>query len=358
MNPSLSHLSSQLTKGQAALVSRPVNRRYLTGFASSDGFLVVFPDQQAVLLVDSRYQEAAEKALAGSGIDCQLFISLYDSLNQLLEQHQVEQLLIEAEGTTVAALSRLREHLQVDISDSKQLDEWIAGLRMVKTPEQVRKIQAAQALTEYAFAHILTCIAPGKTERELALELEFAMRKQGADGVAFDIIVVSGENSSMPHGVPGNREIQPGDLITLDFGARLDGWHSDMTRTVAVGHVSEEQRQVYQTVLAAQQACLQGLRAGMTGEEGDKLAREVIAAAGYGDYFGHSTGHGVGMEVHEEPRLSPRAKELVLAPGHVVTVEPGIYLPGRFGVRIEDMVLITEEGCRNLTGATKELLIL
>lgn len=358
MNPSLSHISNQLTKGQAALVTRPVNRRYLTGFASSDGYLLILPDQQAVLLVDSRYHEAAEKALAGSGIACHQFSSPFSSLNQLLEQHQIQQLLLEAEGTTLAALSRFRQRLHVTISEDNRLDKWIAGLRMVKTPEQVGKIQAAQALTQYAFDHILTCIAPGKTERALALELEFTMRKQGADGVAFDCIVVSGENSSMPHGVPGDREIRPGDLITMDFGAMLDGWHSDMTRTVAVGPVSDEQRQVYHTVLAAQQACLDGLRAGMTGAEGDALARDVIAAAGYGDYFGHSTGHGVGMEIHEQPRLSPLAKEQVLAPGHVVTVEPGIYLPGRFGVRIEDMVLITETGCHNLTSATKELLIL
>ena len=177
--------------------------------------------------------------------------------------------------------------------------------------------------------------------------------------MAFDFIVVSGPNSSLPHGVPGERRVEPGDFVTMDFGAMVDGWHSDMTRTVAVSHVTEEQERVYATVLAAQEAALRSRRAGLSCRAGDAAARDIIKAAGWGDCFGHSTGHGVGVEIHEEPRLSPAApEEEILHAGSVVTVEPGIYLPGKFGVRIEDMAAITETGCENLTKSLKSLTIL
>jgi len=278
-------------------------------------------------------------------------------LNEAFRDYHIHQVLLEASGTSMAAMIRFKDKLSATPVADNRLDDWLNALRAIKTPEQIKKIKSAQALTEYGFQYILKRIASGRTEREIAFDLEFAIRNEGADAVAFDFIAVSGENSSLPHGIPGNRRLQKGDFLTLDFGAMLDGWHSDMTRTVAVGEVSEEQRQVYDTVLKAQQTCLDTLRPGITGEEGDKAARHIINAAGYGEYFGHGTGHGVGMQIHEEPRLSPACKEL-LQSGNVVTVEPGIYLPGKFGVRIEDMVVVTETGIENLTSAPKELIIL
>jgi len=218
-------------------------------------------------------------------------------------------------------------------------------------------MRRAQALTDDGFAYILPRLTVGRTEKDVALDLEMYMRTQGADAVAFDFIVASGENGALPHAVPSDRKLQTGDFVTLDFGAVVDGYRSDMTRTVALGRVTDEQKLIYDTVLKAQLACLNGLKAGMTGEEGDALARDVICRASYGDAFGHSTGHGVGIDIHELPRLSPRI-DTVLRAGEVVTVEPGIYIEGRFGVRIEDMVWLKEDGIVNLTASPKTLTIL
>ena len=213
-----------------------------------------------------------------------------------------------------------------------------------------------RALTEDGFAHILDYIRPGRTERDVALELEFYIRRQGAEAAAFDFIVVSGANTSLPHGVPTEKPIGSGEFVTMDFGAVVEGYHSDMTRTVAVGAVSEEQERVYDIVLQAQLAALSVLKPGLPCLKGDAAARDVIAAAGFGDCFGHGTGHGVGVEIHEQPRLSPSARGQELQAGNVVTVEPGIYIEGKFGVRIEDMAAITESGCENLTKSPKTLI--
>ena len=275
-----------------------------------------------------------------------------------MEKHGVRRLLVEAGQMTLRERRKLRETLSGDVEDGDELDDWLEALRLIKSPDELRRIREAQALTAYGFEKILDYIRPGRTEREIALELEFLIRRQGAEGIAFDFIVVSGANSSLPHGVPSDKAVEPGDFVTMDFGAVVDGWHSDMTRTVAVGRVGEKQRAVYNTVLRAQQAALAVLRAGLPCVEGDAAARRIIEAAGYGGCFGHSTGHGVGVEIHEAPRLSPGAAGERLAAGSVVTVEPGIYIPGEFGVRIEDMAFITPDGCENLTGCPKELMVL
>ena len=233
----------------------------------------------------------------------------------------------------------------------------ISDLRMVKSEEEKEKIIKAQRIAEKAFEHILSFIKPGVSEKDISLELDFFMLRNGAEALSFETIAVSGKNSSMPHGVPGEKKIEKGDFITMDFGAVVDGYHSDMTRTVAVGSVSEKQRSIYNIVLRAKNACLAGLKEGITGKEADAIARDIIAAEGYGKYFGHGTGHGVGVEIHEKPSLSPR-NEKPLKRGEIVTVEPGIYLPGEFGVRIEDMAFITSDGCENLTKAPETLIIL
>ncbi len=227
----------------------------------------------------------------------------------------------------------------------------------MKTEDEVEKIIAAQRIAEKAFEHILGFIKPGKTEKEVRLELEYYMLSHGADDLSFETIAVAGVKTSMPHGVPGDNVIKSGDFVTMDYGALVDGYHSDMTRTVAVGDITDEQIKVYAAVLEAQLAGLNSLHNGISGVDADKAARGVIEKAGYDDCFGHGTGHGVGVEIHEAPTLSPRSKH-VLKTGHVVTVEPGIYVPGKFGVRIEDMALITDDGCRILTDCPKELIVI
>ena len=339
----------------AALVASGHNRRYLTGFPSSAG-LVLATRETALFLTDFQYIEAARRTVRG--MECVEYASLSATLPELAKRLGLRCVLTEDEGMTVAEYRRFSGMLPGVELRGGVLDGLLGELRLVKSPEELAKIKEAQALTEYGFEHILPFIRPGRTEREVALELEFLIRRQGTEGVAFDFIVVSGANSSLPHGVPGEKAIERGDFVTMDFGARVDGWHSDMTRTVAVGSCSDEQRRVYDTVLRAQRAALSVLRAGLRCAQGDAAARDVIAQAGYGEHFGHATGHGVGVEIHEEPRLSPRSGGETLRAGSVVTVEPGIYLPGRFGVRIEDMASITETGCENLTKSPKELLVL
>lgn len=342
-------------EGDAALVLTPANRRYLTGFPSSAGWLVV-GRRGAWFFTDFRYIEAAKRRVKGA--ECRMFTRAADSLTALFAATGIQRVFVE-NGLTLGEFDALRRDIPgVDWRSGPELDGWIGSLRLCKSPEELSLIRQAQAFTEYGFEHILPFIRAGRTEREIALELEFLVRKQGAEGTAFDFIVVSGPNSSLPHGVPGDRQLQPGDFVTMDFGAMVDGWRSDMTRTVAVGRISDEQRRVYDTVLRAQEACLSVLRAGLPCVEGDRAARDIIDGAGYAGCFGHGTGHGVGVDIHEEPRMSPSADAALLQADSVVTVEPGIYLEGRFGVRIEDMVRITPDGCENLTHAPKELLCL
>lgn len=353
----MERLMAVLPDGQtAAMVTSAHSRRYLTGFPSSAG-LVLIMREKAYFLTDSRYSEAAARAITTA--ECREYTKVSETLAELFRLHGIKRVQIEAEQTTLAELGRWRRMLpETEWVTDGELDRHLAALRLVKTPQEMEKLRQAQQLTEFGFDHILSFIREGRTEREIALELEFVIRRQGAEGVSFDFIVVSGANSSLPHGVPTDKKVEAGDFVTMDFGAMVDGWHADMTRTVAVGQVSERQQEVYDTVLRAQKAALAVLSPYITGVQGDAAARDVIREAGYGAYFGHGTGHGVGVEIHEEPRLSPSAGDTLLPIGSVVTVEPGIYLPGQFGVRIEDMALITSDGCENLTASPKELIVL
>ena len=340
----------------ALIVLDPSTRRWLTGFPASDGCVFV-TKTDAVFLTDSRYIEAAERTV--KAMPCQEADRLSESVKALAQEHGVETILVPGEHLTCAGFSRWEQAVApATLTADTTLDREITQLRSVKTAEEIRDLQEAQALTDDGFRYILERIEPGRTEREVALDLEFYIRRQGAEGVSFEFIVVSGENTSLPHGVPGDRVIQRGDFVTLDFGALWNGLHADMTRTVAVGEISDEQRRVYDIVRQAQKASLDRLKPGVTGVQADAAARDVIAAAGYGAYFGHGTGHGVGFDIHESPTLSPRAGDKPLQIGQVVTVEPGIYLPGKFGVRIEDMALLTEGGILNLTKSEKSLITL
>ncbi len=344
-------LRAELKENEGLLVISEANRRYLTGFPSSAG-AVLITKEAARLLIDFRYFEKARAEVKTAEV------VLCRSISEEIIKSKIKCLYIECETQSVAAVARLKNRLLgTFVSDSDKFDRQLSAMRAQKSEQEKQSIIAAQKITDDGFAFILNHIKEGKTEREIALELEFFMRKQGSEGVAFDFIVVSGENSSLPHGVPTDRVIRKGDFVTLDFGAKINGYCSDMTRTVAVGKVSEEQRAVYGTVLSAQAAAIAAIRAGAVCKDIDKIARDIIENAGYKDCFGHGLGHSVGLEIHESPACNTR-DDTKMQVGTVMTVEPGIYLENRFGVRIEDMVYVTADGRENLTHSPKELIIL
>lgn len=350
----IAQIQKQLPPRTAALVTDPVTRRYLTGFSASDGLLLIAPES-ACFCTDSRYIEAARASINEN------FCTVkegYDGLSALCKALHIKTIWLESR-ITLAEARRWQTALPRVYFDlwGKRLDRLLRELRMCKSPAEVEAITRAQRIAEAAYSQITETITEGMTERDLALRLDIAMLQGGAEAVSFETIAVAGENGSKPHGVPGERKLHRGDLITMDFGAVAEGYHSDMTRTVALGDPGPKQRELYEIVLAAQAAGLAALGPGLHCKAADNAAREVIKAAGYGPQFRHGTGHGVGLEIHEGPSLAPRSRD-ILRPGMVVTVEPGIYLPGECGLRIEDMAVITEDGARNLTRSPKELLVI
>jgi Xaa-Pro aminopeptidase len=334
------------------LIQKPENRLYVTGFSGSAGMALITATD-AVLVVDFRYvEQAGAEATEFSVVRAER--QLVDALGKEISRHDVRRLGFENDAVSFKQYQ--------DIGNTAPAAELVPvdgvdRLRWVKDADELARITKAVELADAAFAHILPHLRPGAVERDVALEMEFFMRRAGADKEAFETIVASGPRSSLPHGRAAERVLARGDLVTLDFGAAFRHYMSDCTRTVVLGEAGDRQREVYQIVLAAQQAALAGIRPGMSGRDADGLARDVIAAAGYGEAFGHSLGHGVGLAVHEGPTLSPR-EEATLAPGMVVTVEPGIYLAQWGGVRIEDLVVITDAACSPLTTAPKDLLVL
>ena len=349
------NLGSKLNTNQAALILSEENRLYFTGFPSSNGTLEVTPES-GVFITDSRYIEAAEKAV--TEVPVRLQGQLYQQVFDLLQESGCTEILVEAERMTLKELNTWRKMLPTySFNVSTRLDDLANEFRQQKCEEEVEQLQKAQDIAEAALTELLPLIKPGVAERDLANELEFRMRRLGAEGISFDSIVVTGENSSKPHGVPGEKLVETGDFVTIDFGAIYGHYHSDCTRTFAVGQPSEEMVNVYETVLKAQLTGLSAIRAGISGKSLDNAARQVIVDAGYGEFFGHSTGHGVGVEIHEHPYAGPKSED-TLSLNSVVTCEPGIYLPGKFGVRIEDTVLVTEDGYRNFCHLTKDLIVL
>lgn len=343
------------SKSDCVIITSPENRRYFTGFNSSDGFLVI-TNNETVFFTDSRYIEAASKEI--TACKAVLLKRVSETIVPYLKDINIENIYLETERLTVAELNSLKKVFDFcKVEAKEEVDEIINKLRSVKTEKEIEYIKKAQQIAEDAFEYILKIIKVGVTEKEIALELDFYMLSHGAEAVSFETIAVSGKNSSMPHGVPTDKKIENGDFITMDFGAVYKGYHSDMTRTVIVGEPTKKQKEIYETVLSAQKTSLEALKNGVTGFDADKAAREVIEKAGYKENFGHGTGHGVGIEIHELPNLSPYSKA-TLKTGNIVTVEPGIYIPDEFGVRIEDMALITDNGYINLTNCEKELIIL
>ncbi|MBP3249335.1 MAG: aminopeptidase P family protein [Ruminococcus sp.] len=339
----------------AALITSDVNRRYFTGMKSSDGTVLAFRDK-AYLLIDFRYIEKARATVTAAEVIEQK--KIYQQLAQLLRDHGAKSVAIEAQTLTVSRLNYLRNAIKdVEFVASDLLSNAINNLRAVKDEEELDCIIKAQRIAETALEELLPFIKVGVTEREIALELNRLMFLHGAEDLSFETIVLSGANTSMPHGVPSDKKVEEGDFVLMDFGAVYNGYHSDMTRTVCVGQPTEEMRRVYEIVLDAQVTAIHAAKAGITGQALDLIARGIIEDAGYGDCFGHSLGHGVGLEIHEKPNASPNYK-LPLSKGAVVTVEPGIYIAGKFGVRIEDFVILTENGCENITKCAKNLVSL
>ena len=338
-----------------ALITSDINRRYFTGMKSSAGMLLIFKEC-AYLIIDFRYIEKARNTVKNCTVMEQE--NLTEQINSLMKKHNAKSLAVESMDMTLSRMSFLEKKFpDIEFIKSDELSNNIYDMRTIKSTEEIEKIHKAQKIAEKAFDEILGFIRPGVTEREIALKLDNCMLEHGAEGLSFETIALAGANTSMPHGVPGNYKVKNGDFVLMDFGAVYDGYHSDMTRTVCVGQSSEKMGKIYDIVLKAQLEALKKVNSGITGSELDGYARDIIDESGYGDFFGHSLGHGVGMEIHEFPTASSKS-ETILKENMVVTVEPGIYLPGEFGVRIEDFVVVTENSHQNLTNCPKKLIIL
>lgn len=349
-------IQTKLNKDQAILINSEKNRFYFTGLLSSAGFVLIL-NNEAYCLVDFRYFEIAKYKVKNCNVLC--YEKFDQVLLELLKKHNIRSVMIENEKISLSAAQRIKDILsenKISLIDDKSLDNWILELRVSKSPYEIEKIKKAQEITEAAFENVINKLSEGVTEREIAFEIEFFMRAQGAQSMSFNPIVLFGENSSLPHGVPSDRKLNKGDFVLMDTGCVFEGYCSDMTRTVAYGSVSTEQRSVYNIVLKAQQAAIDKVKSGILCSEIDKAARDVIYNSGYEGCFGHSTGHSLGLDIHELPSFSPNNDTVLLA-NTIMTVEPGIYLPGKFGVRIEDMIIVNDKGCEVITKAEHELLI-
>jgi len=353
-NKRISAVQDMLSTGQAALVTDETSIFYFTGFPHSEGYLMITKDNSC-LLVDFRYIEAAQNTVKSSEVV--IFSNPFETINNLILANNIKEILLEADKITVSAFKTMQKELKAELISDDKLSGIIKDLRIIKSADEIEKLRIAQNIAEKAYLEVLNMVKPGITERQIALELEYLMKKNGAEKIAFDLITVTGKKTSLPHGVPSDTEVKAGDFVTFDIGAVYEGYHSDMTRTVAVGEVSEKQKEIYSIVLKSHLAGLDAVKAGVSGFYVDKVCRDIIKDAGYGEYFGHGTGHGVGLEIHEEPRVSPKG-ETILKPGMIITVEPGIYLPDEFGVRIEDTVLVTSNGYETFAHIPKELIIL
>ncbi len=345
---------------EAALVQSDVNKFYLLDFEAWEaGMLVVLP-KKMVYIVDARYIEAARNSVKNAEVVLEKSAPGYSAVDQaldVLKDAGVKNVHLELD-IPLRLFQKMKEKAGgVNLMPDSALSDAVEALRMVKDAEEIARMREAQRITDACFDHILPYIKEGVREIDLMLEMEYFMRKNGAEKVAFDTICVAGPNTSLPHGVPGEYRVRTGNFITMDYGAKYKGYCTDMTRTVALGEPGEEKRRVYDAVLRAHMAGIAAARAGVSGFDVDKAARDVLAAQNLAQYFTHSLGHAVGAEIHENPRFSYVCKDEIKA-GMMMTVEPGCYLAGKFGCRIEDTVLIEEGGCTPLPKSKKELIIL
>lgn len=356
MNNRIERFAKELPTGvDGAIVTSAYGIHYLTGMRSDAGTLVVTKDK-SYFVIDFRFIEVARSVV--KNVEVLLQDKLYDQVNELLARHGVKTLGIETSYMTVGAYTRMAEKLPgITLMMGNEVDGLLLQLRAHKDAGELASIRAAQAIADKGFTHMLNYIEVGKTEVELATELHYYMLCQGAEKLSFDTICVSGAKTSLPHGVPGNKKVGNGEFLTMDFGCMVDGYCSDMTRTVAIGSVTDEMEKVYSIVLDAHKSSMAAVKLGASNAGIDEVARDIINAAGYEGCFGHGLGHSVGLEIHEEPRYSTAGTGVVEL-GHVMTIEPGIYLAGRFGVRIEDMIYIGKEGVIDLAASPKDLIVL
>lgn len=337
----------------AILITSDQNRYYATGFRSSAGSLVVAGDGAAALFIDARYHEEASAKIKGADVICTNGHQVHELINAFLKEHGVKTLAVEDGKLSYSEYVALQGKIAAEFSAGQSL---LTELRMVKSADELDILIRAQRIAEKSYLETISQITPDVTEKEIASELTCRMLKNGAEDKSFDPIVVSGSLSSVPHGKPRDVKLQRG-FLTMDFGALYMGYCSDTTRTVAIGEPTEEMTRVYNTVLRAQTEAIAAARAGLTGAELDGVARQVIANAGYGEYFTHSLSHGVGIDIHEAPNCAPSASG-VLPAGAVISMEPGIYVKGKYGVRIEDVIWLTDDGCVDITELPKELSVL
>jgi Xaa-Pro aminopeptidase len=353
-----------LDNNHAALITSQVNRRYVTGFKSSYG-VVVITKERNYFLTDARYYEKAAEVVSKAYIPFKLVLvddtkeqGLRHQLEYIFLKRQIESVSVESAAMTLGGLEKYKKMFpQVEFDTSSRLSDVIMKKRAVKSTEELKKIEAAQRIAERAFAKLVSKLRAGMTEKQVAAVLNYYMLELGADSPAFDTIVASGKNSAVPHAVPTDKTLNDGDFVIIDFGAVVDGYHSDMTRTLVVGRPTEAMKRVYDAVKSANEDAMRAIRADITGKLLDNVARATLEAWGYDDYFKHSLGHGVGLEVHEKPALSIKSTtHSTLKENMVVTIEPGVYIPGKFGVRIEDIVVVTKNGCVNLVKTPKTLI--
>ncbi len=337
-------------RAQGFLIFSLPNIRYLIGYTGSNGLL--FVGERAVFVTDFRYEEQAKKEVE-SAMVLITKSPLFERLTKSTGFKKVKNILFEAKHISYEDF--------MDIRKKTRDKKWkaskgiVEGMREVKEEEEIKKIKKACEITISVFEEVLKLLRPGIKENDIAAEIDYQMKKKGADKPSFDTIVVSGEKSAMPHGKPGERRLKKGDFVTLDFGAVYKGYHADFTRTVVIGKASKKQKKIYEIVKKAQEEAINRIKPGMLCKEADSIAREVIKKEGYGKYFGHSLGHGVGLEIHELPRLSFLSNSKIRE-NSVVTIEPGVYLPDFGGVRIEDTVVVRKNGIEVLTKFTKELI--
>lgn len=342
-----SKLTDKISENEAIYISTYANIFYYSGFTSEDAKLVITKNRR-ILFTDSRYTIQAHLESPDFEI-----LDYQNDFIKTINELNFDVLCFEEDNVSVSHFSYLQK-LDVKL---KPFSKEIKKPREVKDKDEIEKLKNAESLGNSAFSYIINRIKPGITEKEVALDLEFFMKKQGASALSFETICASGVRSAMPHGVASDKVIEKGDFLTLDFGCVLDGYCSDMTRTVVIGAPSQRQKEIYDIVLKAQKTAIEYLKEGRKCSDCDKVARDIIKNAGFGDNFGHSTGHSVGIEIHESPNLSPKSEDILVC-GNIVTVEPGIYIEGFGGVRIEDLVQITSENVVNLTKSEKDLLII